>query len=218
MYPPPYIQTITGRCWCVLLRRRPDVEVQTILIHLGRRLARHRHPSLHARRGKRIRLTRASPGCGMLRGAPTQVAHRRGSEWDSFVDNQSHLRVPRISFRSRSGLAARQRQSPALPPLLTNMRISIGSAFGALALAFLAENENFVLQLQRAPQLKQEARDPEARTYDYFILGALLLCNNAHMAGTGNRNPIYAVGTPSPHFSQAGSRFAARNFAGMLLG
>jgi hypothetical protein len=40
---------------------------------------------LHARWSKRICLTGPSPGCGMHWGAPTQVAHRRGSERDSFA-------------------------------------------------------------------------------------------------------------------------------------
>jgi hypothetical protein len=30
----------------------------------------------------------------MLRGAPTQVTHRRGSEWDSFVDNRAICAYP----------------------------------------------------------------------------------------------------------------------------
>ena len=30
----------------------------------------------------------------MYRGAPTQVAHRRGSEWDSFVDTQPICAYP----------------------------------------------------------------------------------------------------------------------------
>jgi hypothetical protein len=70
------------------LRRRPDVEVETILTHLRWRLARHGHPYLHTRRGKGIRLRRASPRCDLYRRVPTQVAHRRGGEWDALVDTQ----------------------------------------------------------------------------------------------------------------------------------
>jgi hypothetical protein len=44
---------------------------------------------LHARRRKRISFARASPGRNTRRRTPTQVAERRGGEWDAFVDLQS---------------------------------------------------------------------------------------------------------------------------------
>lgn len=70
------------------LCRRPDVEVEAILTHYRRRLTQHRHTNLHTGRGKRIRVTRPSPGCDRRGRPPPQVADRRGSEWDAFVDSQ----------------------------------------------------------------------------------------------------------------------------------
>jgi hypothetical protein len=61
-------------------RRRPEVEIETILIHGRRRLIQHGHASLHTRRGKRIRLTRAIPGCDRRRRSPTQVAKSAGQQ------------------------------------------------------------------------------------------------------------------------------------------
>ena len=84
--------------------RRPDVEVEAILTHCRRRLAWHRHTRLHTRRSKRIRFTRASPGCNTYRRPPTQVAYRRGSKWNAFVDIQSAFAHPghRAGFRKSS--------------------------------------------------------------------------------------------------------------------
>ena len=71
------------------LCRRPDVEVEAILTHYRRRLTQHRHTNLHTGRGKRIRVTRPSSRVRQARAAAPQVAGRRGSEWDAFVDSQS---------------------------------------------------------------------------------------------------------------------------------
>jgi hypothetical protein len=82
------------------LRRRPDVEAEAILTHFRRRLARHGHTNLHTRRGKRILLTRRSPGCGRCWRPPPQVADRRSSEWDAFVDTQPAFANPDIVLDS----------------------------------------------------------------------------------------------------------------------
>src|SRR5258708_32413209 len=69
-------------------RRRPYVEVETILAHRRWRLTRHRHTSLHTSRRKHIRLTRSRPACHRSRNPPTQGAHRAGSQGTALGDTE----------------------------------------------------------------------------------------------------------------------------------
>jgi hypothetical protein len=67
-------------------------------------LTRHGHTNLHARRGKRIHLTRASPACDRCWRVPTHAADRRRSKGDTFVDIQPAFPHPGYRAGFRLGL------------------------------------------------------------------------------------------------------------------
>ena len=74
------------------LRRRPDVQVEAVLVHpVHARVVERPHGggnrALHARRHRFRRVAHARPRGCRLGGTPSQVAHRRGRERHAPVDH-----------------------------------------------------------------------------------------------------------------------------------
>ena len=89
-------------------RRRPDVQVEAVLVHaVDARVVERPHRGgqrvLHARRGRLRRVAHAVPRRRRLGGTPPQIAHRRGRERHAAVDHDL--------------VAERRRRSRELPAL-----------------------------------------------------------------------------------------------------
>ena len=95
----------------------------------------------------------------------------------------SHLRLLLISCRTPSGLAVRQRHSLTVSPLPTHIAISIDSAFGHLPLAFQSLDLRMAFLNFHSAGGKNGGLILGSPRDHYFLLGAVLLCNNAHVAG-----------------------------------